>query len=244
MMAALPWRYVIFSTSCLSALGGLAMFFWVPDGPYRKPGQKLNLNGFLQSFRDSKFRAASFGYFGHMWELYAFWVFVPVMLAAYKDHHPGQSLNISLLAFLIIVAGSISCVFSGLISQRLGAKKTAVMALCLSGVCCLISPLFLLNNSVAAFIVFLFIWSLAVIADSPMFSTLVAQNAPERSKGTALTIVNCIGFSITIISIQLINALRNDDNMQYIYMLLAIGPVVGLLALLKNKNTSRPMSDF
>lgn len=236
MMAALPWRYVIFSTSILSALGGLAMFFWVPDGPYRKPGQKLNLNGFLQSFRDSEFRAASFGYFGHMWELYAFWVFVPVMLAVYKDHHPTQSLNISLLAFLIIVAGSVSCVFSGLISQRLGVKKTAVTALCLSGVCCLISPLFLFNNSVAAFIVFLFIWSLAVIADSPMFSTLVAQNAPERSKGTALTIVNCIGFSITIISIQLINALRNDINTQYVYMLLAIGPVLGLFALFKNKD--------
>ncbi|WP_429400451.1 MFS transporter [Mucilaginibacter lappiensis] len=237
MMAALPWRYVIFSTSSLSALGGLAMFFWVPDGPYRKPGQKLNLNGFLQSFRDSKFRAVSFGYFGHMWELYAFWVFVPVMLAAYKGHHPAQSLNIPLLAFLIIVAGSISCVFSGLISQRLGAKKTAVIALCLSGICCLISPLFLFNNSVAAFIVFLFIWSLAVIADSPMFSTLVAQNAPETSKGTALTIVNCIGFSITIISIQLINALRNNANTQYIYMLLAIGPVLGLVALLKNRDT-------
>lgn len=237
MMAALPWRYVIFSTSSLSALGGLAMFFWVPDGPYRKPGQKLNLNEFLQSFRDSKFRAASFGYFGHMWELYAFWVFVPVMLAAYKGHHPAQSLNIPLLAFLIIVAGSISCVFSGLISQRLGAKKTAVIALCLSGICCLISPLFLFNNSVAAFIVFLFIWSLAVIADSPMFSTLVAQNAPETSKGTALTIVNCIGFSITIISIQLINALRNNANTQYIYMVLAIGPVLGLVALLKNRDT-------
>jgi hypothetical protein len=85
--------------------------------------------------------------------------------------------------------------------------------------------------------VFLFIWSLAVIADSPMFSTLVAQNAPETSKGTALTIVNCIGFSITIISIQLINALRNNANTQYIYMLLAIGPVLGLVALLKNRDT-------
>jgi MFS family permease len=242
MMAALPWRYVIFSTSFLSALGGLAMFFWVPDGPYRKPGQKLNLNGFLQSFSDSKFRTASFGYFGHMWELYAFWVFVPVMLAAYKDHHPAQRINISLLTFLIIVAGSVSCVFSGLISQRLGAKKTALIALSLSGVCCLISPLFLLNNSVAAFIVFLFIWSLAVIADSPMFSTLVAQNAPERSRGTALTIVNCIGFSITIISIQLINALRNNVNMQYVYMLLAIGPVLGLFALLKNKDARSPIN--
>src|SRR6201991_1860358 len=235
LMAALPWRYVVFSTSALSVLGGLAMFLMVPDGPYRKPGQKLNLNGFLQSFRDSKFRAAAFGYFGHMWELYAFWVFVPVMLTAYKGHHPAEDINVSLLSFLIIVAGSASCVFSGLISQRFGAKRTAVAALSLSCLCCLVSPLLLFNNSLIAFVVFLFIWSMAVIADSPMFSTLVAQYAPERSKGTALTIVNCIGFSITIISIQLINALRSEDNAQYIYMLLAIGPLLGLFALLKNR---------
>jgi len=235
LMAALPWRYVVFSTSALSVVGGLAMFLMVPDGPYRKPGQKLNLNGFLQSFRDSKFRGAAFGYFGHMWELYAFWVFVPVMLTAYKNRHPGTVINVSLLSFLIIVAGSVSCVFSGLISRRLGTKRMAVIALSLSCFCCLVSPLLLFNNSVVAFIAFLFIWSMAVIADSPMFSTLVAQYAPERSKGTALTIVNCIGFSITIISIQLINALRNEGNAQCIYILLAVGPLLGLLALFKKK---------
>jgi len=66
-----------------------------------------------------------------------------------------------------------------------------------------------------------------------MFSTLVAQNAQPESKGTALTIVNCIGFFITIISIQLINALRTDANASYIYALLAIGPILGLIALMK-----------
>lgn len=235
IMTGLPWRYVIFSTSILSAAGGIAMFFAVPDGPYRKPGQKININGFLKSFRDGGFRTAAFGYFGHMWELYAFWVFVPVILTAYDDHHPGVNLNVSFLSFLIIVAGSVSCILSGLISQRLGAKRTAVIALSLSCVCCIISPLLLLNSSVVLFITFLFIWSLAVIADSPMFSTLVAQRASEESKGTALTIVNCIGFAITIISIQLINALRTEENARYIYMLLAIGPVLGLLALFKKQ---------
>jgi len=66
---------------------------------------------------------------------------------------------------------------------------------------------------------------MAVIADSPLFSALVAQNAPIATKGTSLTIVNCIGFSITIISIQLINNLRTTANAQYIYTLLAIGSV-------------------
>ena len=81
---------------------------------------------------------------------------------------------------------------------------------------------------------FLFFWGLVVIADSPLFSTLVAQNAPEESRGTSLTIVNCIGFSITIISIQFMNALSENIPAQYLYMVLAIGPVFGLIALLRN----------
>ncbi|MDB4924650.1 nitrate/nitrite transporter [Mucilaginibacter sp.] len=235
MTATLPWKYVIFSTSLLSVIGGSAMFLLVPDGPHRKQGQKLNLIGFLNGFRNVKFRAVAFGYFGHMWELYAFWVFVPVILSAYKSHYPAAGFNVSLLSFLIIAAGSVSCVFGGLLSQRFGAKRIASIALFTSCACCIVSPLLLFSNSAVVFIVFLFIWSMAVIADSPLFSTLVAQNAPAESKGTSLTIVNCIGFTITIISIQLINALRNEVNVQYIYMLLAIGPILGLIALLSNK---------
>jgi MFS family permease len=233
LTAALPWKYVIYSTSALSALGGCAMLLLVPDGPNRKQGQKLNFAGFLSGFRDSKFRAAAFGYFGHMWELYAFWVFVPVILSAYKTHYPAATFNVPFLSFLIIASGSLACVFSGIISQRFGAKKIATAALTISCICCLVSPLLLFANATLAFIIFMFIWSMAVIADSPLFSTLVAQNAPVATKGTSLTIVNCVGFSITIISIQLINALRTPVNAQYIYMLLAVGPVLGLWALSK-----------
>jgi len=229
--ANLPWRYVIFSTSTLATLGGIAMILFVPDGPYRKAGQKLNFGGFLQSFRDSKFRSAAFGYFGHMWELYAFWVFVPVMLAAYKVNHPDISLNIPFLSFLVIASGSLACVLSGLLSQKIGVKRMAIIALALSCLCCLLSPLILGNASIVILLVFLFIWGMAVIADSPLFSTMVAQNAPQEWRGTSLTIINCIGFAITIVSIQLVNALRTATNESYIYALLAIGPILGLIAL-------------
>ncbi len=239
MTAGLLWKYVIYSTSILSASGGIAMMLLVPDGPGRKPGQKLQLAGFLKGFGNPKFRAAAFGYFGHMWELYAFWVFVPVMLTAYNSRYADAHLNVPLLSFFIIAIGSISCVISGSISQKLGAKRVAAWALSISGMCCLVSPLLLFSGSATALIVFLFIWAMAVIADSPLFSTLVAQNAPAETKGTSLTIVNCIGFAITIGSIQLINALRNNGNAQYIYMLLAIGPVLGLIALLGGKSDTQ-----
>ena len=235
--ANLPWRYVIFSTSALAALGGIAMVLFVPDGPYRKAGQKLNFGGFLKSFGDSKFRSAAFGYFGHMWELYAFWVFVPVIITTYKTHHPDLTLNVPFLSFLMIASGSAACVLSGLISQRIGVKKMATIALTASCLCCLLSPLILSSAPVVILLLFLFIWGMAVIADSPLFSTMVAQNAPQEWRGTSLTIVNCVGFAITIVSIQLINALRTADNENYIYALLAIGPVLGLAALFSTKKT-------
>ncbi len=234
---ALPWQYVIYTTSLLAVLGGLAILALVPDGPYRRQAPQMNLSSFSKAFRSPSFRAAAFGYFGHMWELYAFWVFVPAILTSYNFHYPSAALNVPLLSFFIIAAGSIACVVSGLVSQRLGVKKTATVALSTSGICCVVSPLLLYSHCIIALIIFLFVWSTSVIADSPLFSTLVAKNAPDDSRGAALTIVNCIGFSITILSIQLISALRNEQNEQWIYMLLGIGPVLGLIAMLKNKAT-------
>ena len=234
LTADLPWKYVIYSISILSVLGGSIMLLFVPDGPFRKPGQKLNFTDFMIGFRNKNFRSAALGYFGHMWELYTFWAFVPVMLMVNSIYH-HRELNISLLSFLVIACGGLACVLSGSLSQRLGAKRLATLALFLSGLCCLLSPIFLFSPSPTVLIAFLIFWGLVVIADSPLFSTLVAQNAPEQSRGTSLTIVNCIGFSITIISIQLIKFLSETINAQYLYMLLAIGPAIGLIALLRNK---------
>jgi MFS family permease len=237
MTTAFPWRYVIYATSFLSVLGGLAILLLVPDGPYRKTGQKPRLGTFLKGFSNRSFRAAAFGYFGHMWELYTFWAFVPVMLTAYKIHYPGAGFSIPFLSFLVIASGGIACFLSGLISQYYSPKKIATAALFLSCICCLLSPLFLFTGSIIVFIVFLFIWGMTVIADSPLFSTLVAHNAPAESKGSSLTIVNCIGFSITIVSIQVINALMKGIDVRYIYMLLALGPVIGLIALLSPRES-------
>lgn len=238
MTAGLPYKYVIYGTSILSALGGIAMLLLVPDGPHRKQGQQLNFSGFLGGFSHPKFRAAAFGYFGHMWELYAFWVFVPVILTTYKEHYPTVDLNVPLLSFLIIAIGSLSCVAGGYLSQKFGAKMVATVALLISCTCCIVSPLFLFANAMPIFIAFLFVWSIAVIADSPLFSTLIAQNAPVETKGSSLTIVNSIGFAITIVSIQLVTALRISANAQYIYVLLAVGPVLGLIALMRKEKSS------
>lgn len=230
-----PWRLVMISTSSIACLGGLIILLFVPNGPYRKSIQKFDFSACIKVFRIPKFRSAAFGYFGHMWELYAFWAFVPVILKSYSVEHPSVTFNIPVLSFIIIGVGGIACVIGGYLSQLFGAKKIATTALLLSCICCLISPFMLGINSSSILIIFLILWGMVVIADSPLFSTLVAQNALAESKGTALTIVNCIGFSITILSIQLVNILNVYWDPKYVYIILAIGPVLGLIALYEKK---------
>ncbi len=235
LSGSLPWKSVILSTSALAVLGGGLMFWFVPEGPYRKASGAFNFSAFHQVFRHRDFRAAAFGYFGHMWELYAFWAFVPVILSTWAAYHPEVSLNISLLSFLIIGIGGIACAISGYWSISLGPGRVAFWALVLSGICCLLSPLIFCIDSETMVVAFLLFWGMVVIADSPLFSTLVAGHAAPELKGTALTIVNCIGFSITILSIQLLSILSAYGDIRYIFLVLALGPLCGLIAQINRK---------
>lgn len=232
------WKYVIVFTSGLAVLGGLLVYFFVPLGPYRSPFQKAAGLSLLSGFKDREFRATAFGYFGHMWELYTFWAFVPVMLIAYNSYYTNASLNVPFFSFLVIAVGAIGCVLSGLFSHYFGVKRVAMVSLLFSCLCCLFSPLFLLHPSAAVFILFMLFWGFFVIADSPLFSTLVAQLAPEATKGTSLTFVTSLGFAITIVSIQVLNELTAVIDSRFVYMVLGIGPILGLVAMLKKNPLS------
>jgi len=235
----LPWESVILYTSFFALIGGTLVYKLIPDGPYRHLGSKLEIKEFLNAFYNPYFRSIALGYFGHQWEIYSFWVFLPLMLSLYNQRYPMAHINVPLFSFMIIAMGSLACVISGLLSQFFDSKKLVKICLLLSGICCGISPIMLLNSSKLAFISFLFIWGWLVVADSPLFSALIAQNAPKEIKGTTLTIVNCIGYGVTIISIQFINALRTELNSQFIYALLCIGPFLGCIALFKKLNFSK-----
>ena len=230
-MHAFSWEMVLLSISGLSVFGGCLLVIFVNNGPYRKKGTSLDLTICFKVFKNKDFRKASFGYFGHMWELYTFWTFVPILLKTYSGLYAVVKFNIPLLSFFIIGIGSISCVLGSYLAAKFGTKRTAFSLLLLSCICCLVSPLFFLVSNGTIFLLFLLFWGMVVIADSPLFSTLVAQNAPEKDKGTALTIVNCIGFSVTILSLQLVSAQYHSTNSIFVYLLLAIGPVFGLLAI-------------
>ncbi|MEO7924492.1 MAG: MFS transporter [Chitinophagaceae bacterium] len=236
------WQKIILFTSLFAVAGGLLVLLFIKDGPYRKPGQGFHPKNIGHIFRSKDFRSAAFGYFGHMWELYAFWAFVPFALTL-NNSYTGQTINIPLWSFIIIASGTASCIAGGYLSQKIGSARVAFYSLLVSGTCCGLSFLFL-KTSPLVFLPFLLTWGIAVVADSPQFSALVAQTAPQQYKGSALTMVTCIGFAITIGSIQLLNYFfaHFPDN-KNIFLLLAPGPLFGLLFLYrlvrKKNDTSR-----
>jgi nitrate/nitrite transporter NarK len=226
----LVWTTVLPAVSAISIMGGIAMLLLVPDGPHLVGGTSFDPKAIAVIFRSREFRASCFGYFGHMWELYAFWAFVPVALAAHGAMRVAPDINASFWTFVIIAAGSIGCAVGGKVSLRMGSARVAAVQLAASGVCCVLSPL-LFHAPTPAFLGFLVFWGVVVVGDSPQFSALNARYAPRHLVGSALTIGNCIGFAITIISIQLLGAVAELAPPAWLFIALAPGPLLGLAAL-------------
>ena len=223
-----PWQQVVGWVSLLAAGGGVAMLLLVPDGPHLPRGSRFDPRALVVIFRSARFRASAFGYFGHMWELYALWAFIPALLLAYAETH-GVALNVSLWSFAAIAAGALACAGGGILSIRFGSAPVAAVLLAVSGLCCLLSPL-LFAADLPLFLAFLLLWGFSVSSDSPQFSALNAANAPREFVGSALTIANSIGFLITVVSIQLVSALLPLLGARYLFLLLLPGPLLGLWA--------------
>lgn len=227
-------RQVVPITSAMAFLGGLSLYF-LADGPFRKPSTLFSWKIIPSIFKSRPFRSAAFGYFGHMWELYAFWAFLPMLLQSFQTMHGSSTFSIPILSFTSIGIGSISCILGGYLSLIKGSQWVAKTSLLTSGICCISLPFFFYFASYTLFLAFVHVWGFAVIMDSPQFSTLVANSTAKEWKGTALTLVNCLGFAWTILSIQLLSFLTTSSFSPYWFMLLGLGPLVGLWSMRKRE---------
>ncbi|HEY1020871.1 MAG TPA: MFS transporter, partial [Flavisolibacter sp.] len=231
---SVQWETVVATTSLLAFAGGLLILRSIPSTAKKGGSTGLDFSAAFSVFRSPTFRSAAFGYFGHMWELYAFWSILPLLFGYYNSVTQSEA-NVFWWSFLVIGTGSAGCIAGGLLSQRWGSQKVAATALLLSGLCCLLFPL-LFHTSPALLFTLLLFWGFTVTADSPQFSALVTKAVPEKNKGTALTIVTSIGFAITIVSILLLKEfflLYKEKSL----WLLAPGPFLGLWALRKKSLT-------
>lgn len=234
-LSSVPWQVIVVTTSGLAVLGGLIVFWRVPDGPFRKVGHHFSFSHVIQGYTSKALRSAAIGYFGHMWELYTFWAFVPFILSEYSQI-TQQNVNVPGWSFVIIGIGAVACGASGQLSSKYGEKRVATVALAISCACCMLAPFVLKSPQLFIVLAFLLIWGVAVIADSPLFSAMVASEATAEWRGSALTIVTCIGFAITIVSLQIIRWIADWLPFPHYLIFLAIGPGWGLVSLLAGRN--------
>ncbi|HEY3028012.1 MAG TPA: MFS transporter [Pyrinomonadaceae bacterium] len=226
------WRYNVLFVSLLAGGGGLIVLFFVGDGSYALPAAKFDWQQVGKVFRNRGVRLASFGYFGHMWELYAMWTWIPAMIRASLSMRGSDPALAEVGSFLVIGSGAAGCVIAGLVADRVGRTIVTSWAMGISGSCCLIIGLFFGAHPLLLFTVAA-IWGASVVADSAQFSTCVTELGDPRYIGTALTIQTSLGFLLTTISIQLIPTLEKAVGWQFAFAALAPGPIFGILSMLR-----------
>lgn len=228
LSANLNWHYVITFSSILASVAALLIFILGDDQPVQVVKKRIATENAFQVFRIKKFKASALGYFGHMWELYAFWTILPLFIAHSGVLKALGLSNVPLATFLIMACGAIGCLLGGYWSKIYGSDRVAMGALFLSGLCCLIFALAWRYLPAWSLLIVLIVWSASVIADSPQFSALASVACPPEKLGAALSIQNSIGFAITIVSIAFTTYAFDQIGLDSAWILL-FGPVLGIL---------------
>jgi acyl dehydratase/predicted MFS family arabinose efflux permease len=233
----LNWRTLLAVAAATAFSGAIVAGALVRPGPRLPSAGGTGRPGYaLRMFADSGPRLVNLAYFGHMWELYALWTWLPTFLAASSTDTTGLPASASpgasgIDAFLTIgVAGLAGCLIGGWAADRAGRAATAGTALAVSGACCLLSPLSF-EAGRPWLLAFATVWGAAVIADSGVFSTLLSETADRGYIGTALTTQTAIGFLLTIVTIQGIPLIAAVVGWRYAFLALAAGPMTALPAI-------------
>jgi MFS family permease len=226
------WRHNILFISLFAIVGGLIVLVFVGDGPHALPAAKFDWKQAVAVFSNRGVRLASFGYFGHMWELYAMWVWIPVMIRASLAASRASSAQAEVASFLVIGCGAFGCVVAGLVADRIGRTVVTSWAMAISGSCCLVVGLLFGGNPILLLLVAA-IWGATVVADSAQFSACVTELGDPRYVGTALTMQTCLGFLLTTVSIELVPYFVKAVGWRYAFAILAPGPALGVIAMLR-----------
>jgi len=225
------WRVNLVALSLIATVGGVVALF-VGEGPFSAGAAPFDARQIVKVFANRGVRLASFGYFGHMWELYAMWTWVPVMIRASLEAGNASHGLAEVASFLVIGAGTVGCVAAGVAADRYGRTAVASAAMAVSGACCLAVGFFF-GASAAALLAIAVIWGASVVADSAQFSACVTELADPRYLGTALTLQICLGFLLTTASIALVGSLRSTVGWRWAFAALAPGPALGVVAMLR-----------
>jgi MFS family permease len=226
------WRGVVLGASLLAALGGLIMAGAVRDGPFEVATRPFSWGHVGRIVRNRGVRLSTYGYLGHMWELYAMWTWTAAFLAASAADGGYDDGFVPAATFGIIAIGGLGSWVFGVWADRQGRTIATSASMAISGGCAGITPL-LFGLSPWLVVPIFAVWGFAVVADSAQFSTMVTETASAEVRGTALTLQTAFGFLLTLITIQGVPVLADSWGWRWVFPLLALGPVFGIWAMLR-----------
>ena len=226
------WRAPMLVASLLAVVGGTLVLIVVRDGPYVAATAAFDPHAVRRIFRSRGARMATFGYLGHMWELYAMWTWIAVFATASftASGLTEPSTAGSVAAFVAIGSGTAGCVLGGWLADRVGRAQVAMTAMAVSAACAALSVVVFGASPIWLFTLAV-IWGFAVVADSAQFSALVSEYAPRDHVGTALTLQTCLGFLLTIVTIEAMPRLAGAVGWRWAALLLVPGPLAGIWAM-------------
>jgi MFS family permease len=228
------WHEPMLMVSALAVIGGVCVILFVRDGPYVSPTAPFDPHAIRRILASRGARLATFGYLGHMWELYAMWTWVAVFatasLAAAGVGDPGGTGSIA--AFLAIASGAAGCSMAGYLADRLGKARVAMWAMLASAACAALTVVAFGASPIWLFALVMF-WGFAVVADSAQFSALVTEFAPSDHIGTALTLQTCLGFLLTMVTIEYLPRVAEITSWRWASLVLVPGPLLGAWAMWK-----------
>ena len=227
-------RPVVLTASIGAVIAAFLVGFGYREGPYPFAARPFSWSLVADVVRVREWRLATGGYLGHMFELYAFWAWIPAFLAAsaaaiVAESRPGNEV-VSLIAFGTIAVGGAGCIWGGLTADRIGRERLVTIALAASGTCCLLVG-FLFGASMWVIAPLALVWGFFVVADSAQFSALVTESVPAHAVGTALTIQTSIGFLLTMLPMQIVPALARQNGWRWSFAFLSLGPAAGIWAV-------------
>ncbi len=229
-----PWQDVLYFTSINSFVAAVLVLITLKEGPFSTKAPPFNLKFAIDALKYKPVRLANFGYLGHMWELYAMWAWVPILIIESFEQNGYSVFAARVIGFSSLAIGAAGSIIAGKLADKFGRTKLTSLSLLISGACCLIVGFFF-NSPILLSIVCL-IWGFAVVADSAQFSAAVSELADQRYVGSALTIQTSLGFLLTLITLQLIPVLKELYGWQFIFSILVIGPVFGISSMLSLRN--------
>ncbi len=226
------WRLLMSFSSIFALLGSLIVFFFLIEGPHISKGAKFTISNLKKAWSKKAVRLTNYAYFGHQWEVYAFWVWIPAYLThVYGNVYPtGDSrFPVSIITFLLFMAGAIGNVIGGKIADKIGKRNFNIIMLAMSGSSSIFIGFF--SNNFILSVLIAFLWGFTIVPDSAQYSALISELTDQQLVGTALTMQTAIGFAVTAIPIQLIPIFVNLVSWSYGFTILTIGPIIGIITL-------------